>query len=222
MGGRLGGSVGVGLVAGSSVGGGGSVGGGDSVGAGLVAGRLVGGRWVGDGMVIGGFVGMDGAVGVRETCSLGRLVAVGGMRVGDGDVVGVEDCVTVGEALGVKTKVADGLAVGDCVAVLEGVTEASTVAVGVTEPCPLFGIIRSGSRDPSFLEPNMRYGRPNATAQMARMAKYIKVALVLFTAVFPFSINKNFSRASAQDLVCPLTKMIACHSFAPGHPLRQL
>ena len=94
----------------------------------------------------GGFVDTNGGGEVGVDCSLGRFVIVGGIWVADGDAVGdavgVPDGVTVGEKVRVKTEVAEGVDV--IVDVGEWVADPSIVLVGVTEPFPVFGIMKSG------------------------------------------------------------------------------
>jgi len=95
---------------------------GGSVGAGSVAGGFDG----------GGFVGGAGVVSGSVSGDRGRFVAVGGMPVGDGDVVGVCEGVFVAVPVGVRRGgVNEIVAVGEYIAVQNFVGEALRMAAGV-------------------------------------------------------------------------------------------
>lgn len=82
--------------------------------------------------------------------NLARLVAVAGMRVGEGDAVTVFAVrVAVGEEVRVETSVAEGRDVR--VAVGEGVAVSVSVTVGVAELSPVLGITISGPSRPWLL-----------------------------------------------------------------------
>ncbi len=139
MGGRIGGAVGGGSVGGGSVGGG-------SVGGGFVAGGFVGGMFVGGTLVGGGLVEARTGVEVGVSRSLWSFVSVGGMGVGDGDGVGVLDGAIVGDGVDVKTgEMAVEVDVEDGKLMTVAGRVGDTFNVGVTEPSPVPGMMRSGS-----------------------------------------------------------------------------
>jgi hypothetical protein len=164
------------------------------VGRGVIVGRgvLVGGTEVlvgrgvfvagGTAVLVGSGVLVEGGtgVGVKVFLSLERFVIVGIMITAEeGDTAREGVVNTVGEKVSVKTgkfggSVSVTMVVGVPVAVIKSVAKAcivnarSVLAVGVIEPPPLFGMMRSASFIPRKPAPETMKGSPTAMTQVAK------------------------------------------------------